>query len=319
MSSTISLSASAYCFLGGISVGNPLPASTLKPPTFFSPPPGQLFLPKTEAASATASVTNDTWKFITSLTLDNQPKATPVSLLTSQASASTSASTAPAGSTAQDYPTVNLADLHGLTFGSFPAAQDPGFVNAATRSNRVPGSSAVGSQSHQASIAQEQAQAFAGVTGPQFLDEDLPEFPSFNSNASGTLESLSLEDFQTLLAQSGLQGETSAAAATGVGASASVCQLPSAQPCSSAATNIAHPVENSSANHTGSDGTSTTLMNYPASLASLLHGDCSVGSPSVHQISMCLDDSDMNSLDDDRLMSILNCGPQAGFLSGHPS
>lgn len=261
-------------------------------------------MPKTEAASTTASVSNDTWKFLPSLTLDNQPKATPVNLFTSQAPVSTT--TGPGvSSTAQDYPTVNLADLHGLTFGGFPTAQDSGLVNAASRSNRETSNAAVGSQSHQASMAPDPAQDFT------YSDEDLPEFPSFSDQqSSGNLDNI-LDEFQTLLAQT---NETAITAATVIGAQASGCQLTSSIPCSTAATNMAHPV----ANHMGNDSTTTTLMNYPASLANLLHSDCSISSPNVPQIPISLDDMDMNSIDDDRLMSILNCN-QAGFLEGHPT
>lgn len=115
--------------------GFSLTASTVKPQSGFGPVPGQLFLPKTEAASATTTVPNDTWKFLTSLTLDNQPKATPVKYFTTEVPPSLSTSLVPS-STAQDYPTVNLADLRDLTFGGFPTAQDSGLVNAASGRDR---------------------------------------------------------------------------------------------------------------------------------------------------------------------------------------
>lgn len=226
-------------------------------------------------------------------------------------------------STAQDYPTVNLADLHDLTFGGFPTAQDSGLVNAASRSNRDTSNAVGGSQSHEASIAPEPAQTFPGVQGGQYNDEDLPEFPSFSSDQqnSEVLDNIILDEFQKLLAQTGLHSETTTATAapTGVGSQASGCQLTPSIPCSTAATNMAHPVESAAANHMGNDAATTTLMNYPASLASLLHSDCSMGSSNVSQIQMTLDDMDMNSIDEDRLMSILNCVPRPGFLEGHPT
>ncbi|KAG5261256.1 hypothetical protein AALO_G00301800 [Alosa alosa] len=287
----------------GISVGNPLAASTLKAPTFFGPPPGQLFtMPKTEMGSATsANLHNDTWKFLTSLTIDNQPKATPVSQSQTPASAS---------STAQEYPTVNLADLHGLNFGVYPTAQDSGVANAASRSDGETGNGAVGVQSHGAGIAGAGQYRVEG-------DEELPEFPSFSDQQiSGTLESIGMEDFETLLAQTGLQCEVSTTG-TGIGAQPSGCQMTSTLPCSSTTNNMGNPVENAVTNHTGSDGTTTTLMNYPPSLASLLQVDCTLGNPNVAQMPITLDDMDMTSLDEDRLLSIFSCATQPGFLSGN--
>ncbi|XP_062371748.1 transcription factor p65 [Sardina pilchardus] len=289
----------------GITVGNP-----------FGPPPGQLFtMPKTETASAASSAStnlpNDTWKFLTSLTLHNEPKATPVNLFTSQAptSSTTSASaSASASSAAQDYPTVNLADLHGLSFGVYPTAQDSGVVNAASRSDgETGGNGTVGVPSLRAGVA--------GVQPVQYRidpDDDV-EFPSFPDAISGTLEGITMEDFETLLAQTGLQGE-GPAAATGIGAQPSGCQMVSVlPPCSSATNNMANPVENAITNHAGSDSTNATMMNYPPSLASLLHVDCAVGSPNVPQMPLTLDDMDMTSLDEDRLLSIFNCATQPGF------
>ncbi|KAL2079089.1 hypothetical protein ACEWY4_024833 [Coilia grayii] len=316
-----------------------LPAVPLKAPTFYSPP-GQLFTqPKPEAStsssssvSVSASASNDPWKFLNSLTLDNQPKATLVAnLFPTQAPATAPSATAP--STSQDYPTVNMADLHGFSFSAFNSTQDVGGTNAAGRSNGAEqsGSGATVAGVISAAVAaaanqEAQAQAFgSGVQASQFKveaalgDEDLPEFPSFSDQqASGTLESINIDEFQTLLAE-----------ATGmVGAQPSSCQMTSGtgmtsganMTCGGAVTNLVSQVESAVGNHTGNGPATATFMEYPASLASLLQNDYSTGSPGMAAnagpVSL---DLDMDSIDEDRLMSIFNCGTQPTFLSGNPT
>ncbi|XP_012686307.1 transcription factor p65 [Clupea harengus] len=298
----------------------PPAAALLAAPTFYGPPPGQLFTQPKAEASSSSNLHNDTWKF-TSLTLDSQPKPSLLHPFISQAPATSTVTSTSASSTAQDYSTVNLAQFHGLTFGGFPSSQDSGVANAAGRSNGDTGNRAVGAQT-QAAMSQEAAQSFAGVQASQFKveapasdDEDF-EFPSFSDqNNSGPLEHINLEDFQSLLAQTGLHGETPA----GIGAQPVTCQLTCNPMTYGSATNTGNLVENVAINHTGngSGSSSATLMNYPPSLSHLLN-DCPIAPPSAQHMSVS-DDMILTSEDEERLMSIFAGPTQEHFLSGHPT
>ncbi|XP_059361732.1 transcription factor p65 [Carassius carassius] len=153
-----------------VSAGAPVKPQTS---SFFTPAPGQLF-----SASAPSS-SSDTWKFLQSLTVDSQPKAA--------SSSFTSQSAAPSVLT-QDFPTVNLSDLH--DFNSFmshdqmsaPAAAEP------VQSTAAPDSFSSGPFRVEA-------------------DDELPEFPSFSEVHGSDVDNINIEDFQALLVQSCLPGE----------------------------------------------------------------------------------------------------------------
>ncbi|XP_021470958.1 transcription factor p65 isoform X1 [Oncorhynchus mykiss] len=264
----------------------PPSAFSVKPQPYYNgPQPGKLFQtqPKSEASSTTA----ETWKFLNSLTLDSQPKATPVASFTTnpQASASTAASS-------QAFPTVNLLDFNGFAFHNFACPQEP--VSAAP--------------------TPEPTSTF-GVQGSQFkVDEELPEFPSFSeAQAPGTLDSINIEEFQAMLGQSCLAGE--GPKSSEASAPQAPCHLPSTNTVANnnAAQNQADPANH----HTGCGG--STWMNYPNSIVSLLHNEGMMdSSPSNASQPAALDDLDvLSSMDEDRLMSILNSGNQYSFVPGH--
>eukprot|EP00063_Salmo_salar_P036298 XP_014011133.1 PREDICTED: transcription factor p65-like [Salmo salar] len=261
----------------------PPSAVSVKPQPYYNgPQPGQLFQTQPKAE---ASTTAETWKFLNSLTLDSQPKATPVaSFITNpQASVATAASS-------QDFPTVNLLDLHGYAFHTFASPQEP--VSAAATT--------------------EPTSTF-GVQGSQFkVDEELPEFPSFEAQPTGTLDSINFDDFQAMLGQSCLAGE--GPKSSEASAPQAPCHLPSTNTvANNAAQNQADP-----ANHHISCGGST-WMNYPNSIVNLLQNEGMMdSSPGNASQPAALDDLDvLSSMDEDHLMSILSSGNQYTFVSGH--
>lgn len=158
--------------------------AAVKPQTssFFAPAagpaPGQLFA---ASAPSSSSSTSDTWKFLQSLTVDAQPKAA--------ASAFSSQSTAAAGLT-QDFPTVNLSDLHDFTLNNF--------ISHDQMSAPPP-----------AEPVQSAAAPDSFTAGPFRVegDDEIPEFPSFSEVQSSDVDNINIEDFQALLVQSGLPGE----------------------------------------------------------------------------------------------------------------
>ncbi|XP_055756598.1 transcription factor p65-like [Salvelinus fontinalis] len=258
----------------------PPSAVSVKPQPYYNgPQPGQLFQTQPKAE---ASTTAETWKFLNSLTLDSQPKATPVASFTTnpQASAATAASS-------QAFPTVNLSDLQGFSFHTFVCPQEP--VSAAA--------------------TPEPTSSF-GVQGSQFkVDEELPEFPSFSeAQPAGTLDSINIDDFQAMLGQSCLAGE---------GPKSSEASAPQA-PCHLPSTNNVAQNQADLANHHISCG-SSTWMNYPNSIVNLLQNESMMdSSPGNASQPAALDDLDvLSSIDEDRLMSILNSGNQYSFVSGH--
>ncbi|XP_071779609.2 transcription factor p65 isoform X1 [Centroberyx gerrardi] len=271
----------------------------VKPQPSYSYQPGQLFSvqPKVEASpSVSTTTTSQTWKFMESLTLDPQPKATPVpGYVLSQA---------PASSTTvnQDYSTVNLSDLHDFfpTFSTAAAVAEP-VVSQASAASSQPGSS------------------FA-LQGSQFrvdaplVDDDIPEFPSFTEGqVTGTLDSLDMDDFVDLL-NPRLMGE----------GGNSVSMLAQASCHQAALASSSTAAQNNAVSQNPSDPASapgSTWMNYPNSIVSLLQNEGMIdSSPSNASHRVVLDDFDeFMSADDDRLISILNSGTQAGFVSGHPT
>uniref|UniRef100_A0A3P8YCK3 RHD domain-containing protein n=1 Tax=Esox lucius TaxID=8010 RepID=A0A3P8YCK3_ESOLU len=278
-----------------LSLVNPVlpPRAPLKPQQYYnSPQPGQLFQsqPKADSSSSSSSTsTAETWKFLNSLTLDSQPKANAVPNFIDSAQTQTSTG---ASLTSQAFTTVNLSDLHGFTFPTFTSSQGP------TGGASIP----------------ELTSTF-GVQGSQFrvetVDEDLPEFPSFSEvHPSGTLESINIDDFQALLGQSGLAVEGPGSSTASV--AQAPCHLPSANTvANNAGQNHADPASNSCG--------SNTWMNYPNSIVNLLQSEVMMDStPGNASQPAVLDDLDVfNSMDEDRLMSILNSGNQPGFVSGH--
>lgn len=309
--------------------------------------PGQLFTqPKPEscpsvsvatASVSTSATTNETWKFLNSLTLDNQPKATLVNLFpssgvqasaaaapstytsTSSATAAASASSLAPAASHTDYPTVNMADLPGLAFGAFSSNQGMlGGVNQDPSSSSFGVTSVV--QSSQFKVEEELE-----------LGEEL-EFPSFSEERSG-LDSINIEDFQSLLAEASQHP----AGIIGVGVAgaqqASSCHMPSTMPCGDGGcggttmVNLASQVESAIGHHMGNGGIgisnapssgapSATLMDYPESLAMLLHSNdysAGTGSPmGSHGPNLDLDM--MDSTDEERIMSIF-----PGFMSTNPT
>lgn len=109
----------------------------------------------------------DTWKFLQSLTVDSQPKAVAVSSFTSQ-------SVAPAGLT-QDFPTVNLSDLH--DFSNFNAPEPMNTPSAVGNAGGV-------------------SQDMQNTIGVFRVDDELPEFPSFSEVQNTDVDNINIEDFQ---------------------------------------------------------------------------------------------------------------------------
>lgn len=127
-----------------------------------------------------------------------------------------------------------------------------------------------------------------------FRDDELPEFPSF-SEVQNDVDNINIniEDFQAML-----DGESMGKSACHV-TSASGGEV-SDQPVD--------PVANSS-----------TWMSFPPSIASLLQNEPMLDSGSS-PASAVLDDLEvLNSIDDDRFMSIFTSSSHMGFLSGHPT
>ncbi|XP_051501711.1 transcription factor p65 [Myxocyprinus asiaticus] len=261
----------------------------------FNPAPGQLFTQQTQNLLKVepSTSTSETWKFLNSLTMDPQPKAV---AFPSQASAS-----APLP---QDFPTVNLSDLHDFPFNTFTARpQDP--VNTGT------GVEAVGSSSAVTQDNQNPFGAGAFRVDASLPEDDLPEmsFPSFPDPQGSDVDNINIDDFQALLGQSGLPGETGLGAMGNSLIGKSACQITT--------TNAAGDVLEQSANHMGNN---STWMTFPPSIANLLQNENMMDSPSAPpSASAVLDDLEMlNSMDEDRLMSIFTSNNQS-FLSGHPT
>lgn len=122
----------------------------------------------------------------------------------------------------------------------------------------------------------------AAAAAPQdaFSDE-LPEFPSFSEVHGSDVDNINIEDFQALLGQSCLPGE-------------------------------ARPAEDPT-------GSGSTWMSFPPSIASLIQSESMMESAAPAAPAVLDDLEVLNSIDDDRFMSIFTSANQVGFLSGHPT
>ncbi|XP_030635987.1 transcription factor p65 [Chanos chanos] len=295
------LATSKPCAASTPPVVNPIGASaaaSVKPQSFFGPAHG-LMLPQPKAEASVSS--GDTWKFLSSLTVDSQPKATPVS----------SFSTQPASST-QEYSTVNLSDLHGF---SFTYNNPPEQGNAAGRCDAV-----VGGGTGQ--TVPQDGSTNLGVQTSQFrnvdpcMEDELLKFPSFSEDQPSDVDNINIDDFQAMLDQSGLAGEGPAPTVSTMG---NIAPISGCHMVSSAAVNVAsNAMDQTPANHTNNG---STWMSFPPSIVNLLQNESMMDSPAATPSpSVALDDLDiLNSMDEERLMSILNTGNQVPFLSGHPT
>lgn len=201
----------------------------------------------------------------------------------------------------QDYHTVNLSDLNDFSFGTFPQTA-PEQVDSSSRRDGS-GSSVSVAHEIQSSFNPQSTTTFREE--PQQDDSELPEFPSFSENQTSDVDNINIDDFQALLGQSILAGE----GASGIGnlGSAGSAVAPSTD---AAASNGSNQVGNST----------TTWMSFPPSIVNLLQNEQMVETQAVPPGPVCFEDMDMlPSLDEERLMSIFNCGTQASFLSGHPT
>ncbi|KAI4900876.1 hypothetical protein NFI96_019640, partial [Prochilodus magdalenae] len=259
-----------------------VPAANTQP--FFSAVPGHLFAqPKVEPTPAPSP--GETWKFLNSLTVPLATSTTAVS---------------------QDFHTVNLSDLHDFSFNPFPQSTTEQVDTSARRDG--PGSNVAG-----ATVAQDIQNNFSTQTGatfreePQLDDTELPEFPSFSDAHTPDMDNINVDEFQALLGQSVLAGE----GPSGIGNSASASSTAIA-----ATDNVASSGSNQVGNNAGNNA--TTWMSFPPSIVSLLQSEQMANADSTGHVGF--DDMDMlNSMDEDRLMSIFNSGTQVGFLSGHPT
>lgn len=232
-----------------------------------------------------------------SLNLGPQPKAAAVSSFPVTQAPSSSAAPSSSVSTStinQEFSTVNQSDL------------DEFFPNISPRSVSQEPSSSQGSvaSSHLgSSFALQASQAFR--VDPTLMDDNMPDFPSFEAQGQNTLASLNIDDFVDFL---------NPALMTECGNGASMACHPTAPPSSSAAAQ-----NNAAADAASMPG--STWMTYPHPIANLLQNEAmmDVSANTNHQPAV-LDDYDvLTSADEDRLISILNSGSQARFVSGHPT
>lgn len=250
------------CLSASAASGGPS-AKTSHP--FFSVTPGHLFAPSSQSSlkAEPCASAGDSWPFLSTL-VDPQLKA----------------------SATQDFPTVNLSDLHDFHFNNFSARpQDQ--IGAAD--------SACGTAASQDAQNAFSAGAF-GVDPP--LSEDFPEFPSFSEVQGSDMDNINIEDIQALLGQGGLSGEGGLAMAT------------SSVMGKSAPEQSANPAGNGSA-----------WMPLPPSIASYINHENMIDGPQATPPgSSVLEDFEMiSSMDEDRLMSILTSNNQVGFQPGHPT
>ncbi|KAK3507458.1 hypothetical protein QTP70_021826 [Hemibagrus guttatus] len=201
-------------------------------------------------------------------------------------------SSAPDPSVAQDLRTVNLSDLHDFSYPNFPSSAP----DQSDTSRRGDGTGANGAGT---TVAQEVAQS----TFPSF-DNDILDFPSFSEAQTSDVENINTEEFQALFNQSGLPGEGPA--------TVSICHA-------NAVGN--QTIDNASgSNNAEQVARNGTWMSFPPSIISFLQHEPMDSGMTATPVQHILDDTDMlNSLDEDRLMSIINNGNQTSFLTGHPT
>ncbi|KAJ8266148.1 hypothetical protein GJAV_G00126480 [Gymnothorax javanicus] len=277
----------------------PVPMVPVKSEPNFNLQPGHMFQPqpKPEVAAPTTSA----WLF---QPVQQQPKPTIATSfqapLPSAVQPTVLQNFLPQCPT-QEYHTVNLSDLYDFPFAGLPGAQQPG---GSGNDDGRPGGGAVGRAMVTNPPASSSGGSQFGAAPAASCNEDLlPEFPSFSEVPS--LDNFSAdEDFQALLGQGGIPGD---GAAQGNG--------------------TPHPPTSNRA-HLPNQG--STLMSYPNSILSLLKTDtgsiaCPAPNPAPNPtpnlapLSMLDDLPELNSLDEDRLMSILGDVRQVGFTSGQPT
>ncbi|KAJ8246792.1 hypothetical protein GJAV_G00255450 [Gymnothorax javanicus] len=285
----------------GLPAVNPTAVNPVASSQFFGQQPGQLFSapPKSEAVPV-----SETWGFRSCLGTDSQPKVSTVTGLSAPSSTSASATSS------LEYPTVNLQDLFGFNFPAFSGNQDTGSkVGSADGGGggASNGGGGVRAGLPEAPSHSEAAPSFGVIgAGARFRTDHAlgdEEFPSLtDGHASGTLDSINTEEFQALLGQSGLGGD-------------SLVLPPTSTALSGAGRNA--PDSSAAGSHASCGG---TWMNYPNSILNLLQNegmmDDSAIAPPLH-VPILDDLDDLNSAEEDRLMSILNNSNQASFMSGH--
>ncbi|KAF7686861.1 transcription factor p65 [Silurus meridionalis] len=191
----------------------------------------------------------------------------------------------------QSFRTVNLSDLNDFSFSTFH--------------HPTPDQSDTGSRRDLAGtiLAQE------GPTTFSINDEgEIPEFPSFSEAQTSDVENINTDEFQALLGQSGLHGDSTSAT--------SVCQANTA-----ANVTIDNALGSNGSEQVGRNVTNGPWMNFPPSIVSLLQNEPITDTefPGTSAPS-ALDDMDMlTSMEEDRLMSIFDGNNQVGFMSGHPT
>lgn len=252
-------------------VVNPVPCvGPVKPPSLFNAP-GHLF---SQTKNEPAPSNGDGWKFFSNVTV--QPSG------------------ASAPSVTQDFRTVNLSDLHGFAFPTFP----PSVADQPDSHGRRDGPGANGAGN---AVAQEVPNTFSSSMG--LMDEnEIPEFPSFSEAQTSDVENINTDEFQALLGQSGLPGDGTSA-------------TPACQANTAGNMNVDNNMDQVARNLGNG-----TWMNFPPSIVSLLQSEQMTDAvlPGTPATPIGLDEMDMlNSIDEDRLMSILNNGNQVPFLSGH--
>lgn len=228
------------------------------------------------SSSLSASTSSQTWKIMESLNLGPQPKATQVAKFklnqTPTSASSSSAAT-------QDFPTVNLSDLHEF----FPN------ISAIGQDTTGPQGSASSSQT---------SGSFQAQYPVYQMDDD--NFPSF-SDGQVQLDSLNMEDFVALLNPTNHHqvSENDGLALGHAGChQAATSSMSNACQSSAASQNTLEP--------TGNPG--STWMDYPTSIVDLLNNETmndilpnnSTRQPTHDEF------DEFPSLDDERFISILN-------------
>uniref|UniRef100_A0A3B3Q5C5 V-rel avian reticuloendotheliosis viral oncogene homolog A n=1 Tax=Paramormyrops kingsleyae TaxID=1676925 RepID=A0A3B3Q5C5_9TELE len=258
-----------------------LPSTYVKPEILFGSQPMQLFSPMCKQGAAVTVATPvppSSWQFA------SQSKPTPLDNFLASASAT---------SQSQDCPTVNLSDLYDYPFPELSSAKD---LDAKTNGQFGSRDGGSGPSEVSASVS-----GLAGLPDTHFrvdhglCDDELPEFPSFSEIQTGNLDSINPDDIQALLGQTGMPDDS------GQGS-----ELPGASGL--------NQVDASS----NPMGTSSTWMNYPNSIISLLQNEGMMVHTNTPSLPVLEDLDNLSSMDDDRLMSILNSSNQASFMSGLP-
>uniref|UniRef100_A0A2U7QRB6 p65 n=1 Tax=Tachysurus fulvidraco TaxID=1234273 RepID=A0A2U7QRB6_TACFU len=190
--------------------------------------------------------------------------------------------------------TVNLSDLHDFPYSNFPSS-------APDQSDTIRRGEGTGANGASTTASQEVQNTFRS------FDNDILNFPSFSEAQTSDVENINTADFQALFSQSGLHGEGPS--------NASACHANMAGNTTADSASCSGGAEQASRNLDNEP-----WMSFPTSIINYLQNEPMVQSATpVTPIQQILDDTDiMNSLDEDRLMSILHNGNQ-NFLSGHPT